>query len=103
MLLPDYIDLDLKAFFDTTFRLDLLAEAASLSGFQRAEQFDWLRRRLAAYGAGSDPLVATAAAVAHLLEHLQIAGGNATAAGALQDLAGAVAAIPTPVAWTFSR
>jgi phosphoglucomutase len=69
-LLPDHIDLDLKAAFDTSFRADLIANASFLNSLAREEQMTWLRRRLAPYGAGSDPLQSAGSAVAHLVQTL---------------------------------
>ena len=69
-LLPDYIDLDLKAAFDTSFRADLIAAAGTLNSLAPDEQLAWLRRRLAPYGSGSDPMASAGPAVAHLVEVL---------------------------------
>ncbi len=67
-LLPDYIDLDLKAAFDNSFRPDLIAAAGILNSLAPDEQLAWLRRRLVPYGSGSDPLASAGPAVAHLVE-----------------------------------
>jgi phosphoglucomutase len=69
-LLPDYIDLDLKAAFDTSFRPDLIAASGTLNSLAPDEQLAWLRRRLVPYGSGSDPLASAGPAVAHLVEVL---------------------------------
>ncbi len=73
-LLPDHIDLDLKAAFDTTFRADLIAAADSLNSLAPEEQLAWLRRRLSPYGSGSDPLASAGPAVAHLVQTLSSEG-----------------------------
>jgi phosphoglucomutase len=87
-LLPDYVDLDLRAAFDTNFRPDLEAELPKLRPQDLDEQLHWLRDRLAPYGSGSDPLAATSLAVSHLLGEL-----------GQPDLQRAVAGVSTPVDW----
>ncbi len=69
-LLPDHIDLDLKAAFDTSFRADLIAAAGTLNSLAPDEQLSWLRRLLAPYGSGSDPLESAGPALAHLVRSL---------------------------------
>jgi phosphoglucomutase len=101
-LLPDYIDLDLKALFDTGFRHELLTAADNLGHQSRPEQLAWLRDHLAPYGAGSDPLAATAPAVVHLLAELRTKVGNPGVADALQGLAESVAESPAQVEWAVS-
>ncbi|MCP5119786.1 MAG: hypothetical protein GY953_53995, partial [bacterium] len=65
-LLPDYVDLDLKKGFDTEFAGDLLAAAGELAGLGDEGRVDWVRGRMAVYGAGADPMATVSAAVAHL-------------------------------------
>ena len=98
-MIPDYVDLDLKAVFDTSFRSDLLAAAESLSHQSLAEQLDWLRKRLAPYGSGSDPLAATGPAVAHLLADLAHEPANLGLKDALHTLEQVAAQAPAPVEW----
>lgn len=98
-LLPDYVDLDLKAIFDTGFRGDLLATAARLSSQSQSEQLEWLRERLVPYGSGSDPLAATGQAVAHLLRELADAVADPRLKDALHKLEVAVADAQVPVEW----
>jgi phosphoglucomutase/phosphomannomutase len=98
-LLPDYLDLDLKDAFGTGFRSDLLAAADRLSHQSQQEQLGWLRERLAPYGAGSDPLEATAPAVVRLLGDLAGEVDNAGVKSALHELAHAVAESPAPIEW----
>ena len=73
-LLPDHIDLDLKAAFDTGFRADLIAAAETLRSLPPAGQLAWLRRTLAPYGSGSDPLASAGPAVSHLVRTLNSEG-----------------------------
>ena len=73
-LLPDHIDLDLKAAFDTSFRADLIAAAGTLRSLPPTGQLAWLRGRLAPYGSGSDPLASAGPAVAHLVRTLSSEG-----------------------------
>ncbi len=73
-LLPDYIDLDLKSAFDTEFRADLIAASATLNSLPPEQRLSWLRRRLAPYGSGSDPLESAGIAVAHLVKTLREEG-----------------------------
>jgi phosphoglucomutase len=75
-LLPDYVDLDLKAAFDTQFRPELDAAAGKLSRQSRADQQAWLRARLAPYGSGSDPLAPAGPALRQLFEDLGLKGLN---------------------------
>jgi phosphomannomutase len=89
-LLPDYVDLDLRAAFDTKFRPELEAALPKLSQQGHSEQLQWLRERLASYGLGSDPLGATSAAVGHLLGEL-----------GQQDLQHTVLGVTTPVDWAM--
>jgi hypothetical protein len=98
-LLPDYLDLDLKDSFGKGFRTDLLAAADRLSRQSREEQLGWLRERLAPYGAGSDPLEATAPAVVRLLGEVSGEVHNPAVKTALDALAQAVAESPAPIEW----
>ena len=87
-LLPDYVDLDLRAAFDIKFRPELEAALSKLGQQDQDEQLQWLRDRLAPYGSGSDPLAATSLAVSHLLGEL-----------GQHDLQHAVAGVSAPVDW----
>jgi phosphoglucomutase len=98
-ILPDYIDLDLKSSFDTHFRKDLLDSASSLSRLSSVEQLAWLRNRLAAYGAGADPLAATSDAVAHLIETLSKESTDASVRKTFDELAQVVLKDPAPADW----
>jgi len=89
-LLPDYVDLDLRAAFDTKFRPELEGSLKTLSSQGRPEQLQWLRDRLAPYGSGTDPLAAVSSAVGHLLGEL-----------GQEDLRYAVAAVSAPVDWVM--
>jgi hypothetical protein len=82
-LLPDYVDLDLKLQFGTAFREELKACADRLAASSRDEQLEWLRRRLAPYAPGADPLEATASALSALLKEIA-----PTLAGALPEARG---------------
>jgi phosphoglucomutase/phosphomannomutase len=82
-MLPDFIDLDLKQRFDNEFRTALVQSAAQLGGQSSDEQKEWLRRELAAFVAGADPLEATSEAVAHLAGELGLTSMAATAREAL--------------------
>jgi hypothetical protein len=98
-LLPDYLDLDLKADFDASFRGDLIAEIGKLSGQSEAEQIAWLRERLKAYGGGSDPIGPTGATLEALFDELSQEAGSAAERETLGSLKRAVAAARTPVDW----
>ena len=98
-LLPDYVDLDLKSLFDTGFRHDLFAAANRLSLLEPADQLAWFRERLAPYSAGSDPLEATAQAVARLLGDMSEEVHNPRIQEALHSLEHAVEDAPTPIKW----
>jgi hypothetical protein len=89
-LLPDYVDLDLRAAFDTKFRPELEAALPKLSQQGHSEPLQWLRERLALYGSGSDPLGATSLAVSHVLGEL-----------GQQDLQHTVSGMSTPVDWVM--
>jgi phosphoglucomutase/phosphomannomutase len=65
-LLPDFVEVDLKKRFDDEFRPELLQNAELLATRSAADRRAWVRDKLAALGAGSDPLEAAAEAVAHL-------------------------------------
>lgn len=100
-LLPDYVDLELKASFNTGFRNELLTCADRLNHQSTAEQLAWLRERLAPYGSGADPLDATATAVAHLLGDLSNEVANPVVRATLHALERAVAGAPAPVDWVI--
>ena len=85
-LLPDYVDLDLKAAFDSQFRSDLLGSAEALGAMSSEDQLRWLRKRLAPYGSGADPLEGAAHAVAHLCGALEQEAGNPAICRALSAL-----------------
>jgi phosphoglucomutase/phosphomannomutase len=70
-LLPDYVDLDLKAAFDNEFRQELLACAEALGQLPPPDRLRWLRQKLAPYGSGADPLEGAGRAVAHLCAELE--------------------------------
>jgi hypothetical protein len=93
--LPDYVDLDLKAEFDSGFQPDLTHALDSLKGMDSAGKLDWLRNRLAKYGAGTDPIGPVSAALDHLLSEL--AGGANSEV--FEGIRRAVASARTPVAW----
>jgi len=95
--LPDYVDLDLKADFDTAFRADLAAAAAELENPDDAGQLQWLRERLRAYGGGADPIGPTAGALHNLLEELALA--HPTRDDVFRLMQRAVASARTPVDW----
>ncbi|HEY6343287.1 MAG TPA: hypothetical protein VIY49_17470 [Bryobacteraceae bacterium] len=97
-LLPDTVDLDLKDRFGTAFREELAITANDLSRATVEERLAWLRRRLAPYGAGADPLDATSAATAALL-HEVAAEVPTPAREALIELESAVKRVPAPVEW----
>lgn len=97
-MLPDYLDLDLKAGFDQSFRGDLIAALSKLSGQTEAQQIEWLRDRLKPYGGGSDPLGPTAATLEALFDELSRDAGSADQK-TLGSLKRAVAAARTPVDW----
>ena len=98
-LLPDYLDLDLKADFDTRFRGDLLAALGKLSGQAEAQQIAWLRDRLKPYGGGSDPLGPTAATLESLFDDLGREAASTAERETLGSLKHAVAAARMPVDW----
>ncbi len=100
-LLPDYVDLDLKAIFDTGFRNDLLAWAGRLGHLSSEEKLGWLRERLAPYGAGADPLSATSAALAHMLRELSNEVASPAIKEAFHDLEQTVADVSSPVEWIY--
>jgi len=99
--LPDTVDLDLKAEFDTGVRKDLLASAGKLAEADNAARLQWLRDRLRAYGGGADPLEPTAGALEHLLDVLAKEAGQPPLAEALRSLAQTVAAARTPADWVM--
>jgi len=98
-MLPDYVDLDLKARFDTGFRGDLLDAAERLSRESHEQQLSWLRERLAPYGSGADPVEATAPAVIHLLGELSGEVANPAVRDALRALEKVVANVPASASW----
>jgi phosphoglucomutase len=98
-MLPDYLDLDLKADFDKSFRGDLVTALGKLSGQTETKQIEWLRERLKPYGGGSDPLGPTAATLDALFDELSGEAGSAAERETLQSLKRAVAAARTPVDW----
>jgi hypothetical protein len=63
------------------------------------EQLAWLRNRLAAYGAGADPLAAASDAVAHLIGTLSKESTDASARKTLDELAQVVLKDPAPADW----
>jgi phosphoglucomutase len=85
-VLPDYVDLDLKADFDSGFRPDLLATAVALSRRSEAEQVQWLKERLDPYGSGADPLRPTAWALRRLFDDLGRQSANPALTEALARL-----------------
>jgi phosphoglucomutase/phosphomannomutase len=66
-LLPDYVDLDLKAGFDRDFAPELKRSMGELAGLASETQLAWFRERLAPFGAGSDPLDTAGRALVQLL------------------------------------
>jgi phosphoglucomutase/phosphomannomutase len=68
--LPDFVDIDLKQKFSKDFAADLLNAAEDLSHKSADERRQWLRDRLVVFGAGADPLDATADAVVFLCDEL---------------------------------
>jgi len=98
-LLPDYLDLDLKAGFDQSFRGDLVRELGKLSSQTEAGQVEWLRDRLKPYGGGSDPLGPTAATLEALFDELSREVATPAEQETLRSLKHAVAAARTPVDW----
>ena len=98
-LLPDTLDLDLKAAFDTGLRAELPVEAARLGALKPNEQLEWLRERLSAYGAGSDPLEAAGPAVIHLLGELRKDTDDPEVSEALHAVEKTVAGVSAPVEW----
>ncbi|HEY7387512.1 MAG TPA: phospho-sugar mutase [Bryobacteraceae bacterium] len=97
-LLPDYVDVDLKHRFGTSFRDELTAEAETIGGMSGNEQLAWLRARLAPYGSGADPLESAAPAVSDLLREVAEAS-SATLKPALFALSRIVQEIPPRVEW----
>lgn len=69
-MLPDFVDVGLKQMFDREFTAELLETAAELAAKPLAERKEWLRERLALFGAGADPLDVAAPAVVHLCREL---------------------------------
>ena len=55
-LIPDYIEMDLKRAFDTSFTQQFFSEASRLVNMDTNSLVDWLRTHLKEYGGGSDPL-----------------------------------------------
>jgi hypothetical protein len=100
-LLPDYLDLDLKADFNISFRNDLVAALGTLSTQTEAQRIAWLRDRLKPYGGGSDPLGPTAATLEALFDELSAEIPGAAERKTLSALKQAVAAARTPVDWVF--
>ena len=98
-LLPDYVDLDLKADFDTHFRSDLLASAVSLSHLEEGERLCWLRDRLAAYSLGADPLAPTGPALIHLLQELEREGASPVIHEAVVRLSRSLTRVSIPATW----
>ena len=98
-LLPDTLDLDLKAAFDQGFRAEMPVEAERLAGLASSEQLAWMRERLAPYGAGSDPLEATGPALIHLLGELRKEVSEPRVKDALGTLERAVAGVSATVDW----
>jgi len=98
-LLPDYLDLDLKADFDTRFRGDLVAALGKLGSQTEAGQIEWLRDRLKPYGGGSDPLGPTAATLEALFDELSPEVATAAERETLGSLKHALATARTPVDW----
>jgi phosphoglucomutase/phosphomannomutase len=90
-LLPDHVDVYLKRDFDQSFRGDLIGGCISLSRLSDDELLGWFRSRLFAYGAGADPLEATAAAVGHLCQTLAAEATDEEARTALLDVGRRVA------------
>ena len=86
-LLPDHIDLELKASFDTSFRSELASSANYLSTVDAGERAAWLRQHLSAYGGGVDPLEQTGAAVAMLSRELAQGPLSKAAAETFQEIA----------------
>jgi hypothetical protein len=99
-LLPDYVDLDLKADFGAGFRSDVVAAATNLAQSSDAERLQWLRDRLESYGAGADPLGPAGPALGYLLEELRRESNDATIKESLLRLADAVAGTHSPTEWT---
>jgi phosphoglucomutase len=86
--LPDFVDVDLKQEFGRDFRSDLLEVAEDLAGKSVPDRREWLRTRLASFGAGADPLDAVADAVVCVCEEL--AKENPAMAAALASICSAV-------------
>ncbi|MGH9673217.1 MAG: phospho-sugar mutase [Bryobacteraceae bacterium] len=95
--LPDYVDLDLKADFDTSFRADLAAAAGELESRDEAGQLQWLRERLHAYGGGADPMGPAAGALNNLFDEL--AQADPARNDLFRRMQRAVASARTPVDW----
>jgi phosphoglucomutase len=89
-LLPDYIDLDLKADFDTRFRTELKNQAEDWGDCTPAGQLDWLKNQLALYVPGADPIVSVQHAVASLADELATETANQSAIQALGQLKAAL-------------
>ena len=100
-LLPDYVDLDLKADFDKGFRSDLVAAAATFAGLDEAGRLQWLRQRLAPYAAGADPLDAAGAAIDSICDDLARESADAGVQAAIRDLQAIVAKARQPAEWTI--
>lgn len=54
--IPDYIEMDLKKAFDTSFTPQFFSESSRLAGMDTNSLFEWFRTHLKEYGGGSDPL-----------------------------------------------
>jgi phosphoglucomutase len=85
-LLPDFVDLELKQEFGDGFRADLLSNAEKLASQPVGKRLEWLRERLAPFGAGADPLEVTAAALTHLCGALCNSGATPAQVDALTQL-----------------
>lgn len=99
VLLPDYVDLDLKTQFDERFRPDLLERARFWADHGPGDQLQWLSERLAPYGAGADPVEAVKHAVAHLAEEFAAGASSDSVRQVLLGLKQALLARQPEVAW----
>ncbi|MFB3776577.1 MAG: phospho-sugar mutase [Bryobacteraceae bacterium] len=98
-LLPDYVDLDLKADFDRAFRGELEEAAGKLAGAGDGARLDWLRKRLGSYTAGADPIDATATAVDNLCDEIRRQCADPAVQAGLEALQKTLAAARQPVEW----
>ena len=94
-LLPDYVDLDLKSDFDNRFRRELLEKTEWLGHSASSDQLQWLRKSLAKYAAGADPIDTVKLAVAHLAGELAAAAPSEAARDALAGLQKTLKAPPS--------